>query len=115
MSDEQTDEKRDPIKALDRMELNARRLGKAKAERVYLEEFRKTKKALLMRQSDATSAAIQERDAYSHPEYSALLEALKIAVEAEETLRWRMVTDQLVVEVWRSTEASNRAMDRGTR
>lgn len=104
-----------PQKALARMEKNARRLAKAKAERVHLEEYRKSKKALLMKQSDGLSAALQERDAYSHPEYLELLNGLKVAVEAEEVLRWRMVTDQAIVEVWRSTEASNRAMDRGTR
>ena len=39
----------------------------------------------------------------------------KVAVEAEEAARWRMVTAQAAVEVWRSMEASNRGMDRGTR
>ena len=47
--------------------------------------------------------------------YLTHLEALKAAVEQEEALRWRMVTAQAAVEIWRSQEASNRGMDRGTR
>ena len=105
-------ERIDPQKHLRRMWENSPKLAKAKAERVYLEEFRKSKKALLMKESEGQSAAIQERNAYSHPEYLALLDGLKTAVEAEELLKWRMVTDQASVETWRSQEASNRAIDR---
>lgn len=89
--------------------------AKAKGERVYLEEFRKSKKALLMRQAEIDghkTAAAQEREAYSHPEYVALLEALRAAVEAEELARWRLVSCQAAVEVWRSQEASNRRIER---
>ena len=46
----------DPHKAVDYILSNAGRYAKAKAERVYLEEFRKSKKALLMAQSDAKTA-----------------------------------------------------------
>lgn len=91
--------------------------AKAKAERVYLEEFRKSKKAMLMRSAELEghkSAVAQEREAYSHPEYLALLSALKEAVEAEELARWRMVSCQAAVEVWRSQEASNRRIDRAS-
>ncbi len=104
----------DPQKSLKRMWAGAPLLAKAKAERVYLEEYRKTLKALLMSKSPAKSMAEQERDAYAHPDYAMHLEGLKQAVEAEEKLRWRMTTDQAAIEVWRSQEASNRAMDRGT-
>ena len=105
----------DPQKHLRRMWEGAPQLAKAKAERVYMEEYRKTLKALLMKGSGAKSAVEQERDAYAHPDYIAHLQGLRAAVEAEETLRWRMVTDSASVEVWRSQEASNRTMDRGTR
>lgn len=104
----------DPQKHLKRMWENAPKLAKAKAERVYLEEYRKTLKSLLMKQSGAKSIAEQERDAYSHDTYITHLRGMQAAVEAEEILRWRMVTDQASVEVWRSQEASNRAMDRAT-
>lgn len=105
----------DPQKHLRRMWDNAPLLAQAKADRVYMEEFRKTLKAQLMKACGLEAIGAQEREAYAHPDYQAHLEALKEAVRAEEVLRWRMTTDQASVEVWRSTEASNRAMDRGTR
>ncbi len=86
--------------------------AKAKANRVYLEEFRKSKKALLMRDAEIAgqkSAVSQEREAYAHPEYRDLLEALRDAVETEESFRWRMVAAQAKIEVWRSLSANQRA------
>jgi hypothetical protein len=105
----------DPQAAVEAMWKAAPALAKAKAERVYLEEYRKSLKALLMKASDESSAVGQEREAYADPQYLEHLKALRVAVEEEETLRWRMVTYEAAVEVWRSQEASNRATDRATR
>lgn len=102
----------DPQASLRRMWEGGPKLAQAKANRVYMEEYRKTLKAILMKQSGAKSSAEQERDAYSHQQYEAHLLGLQAAVEAEERLRWAMVTDQAAIEVWRSQEASGRAMDR---
>ena len=102
----------DPQTSLEAMHKNGPLLAQAKAERVYLEEYRKSLKALLMKASSQTSAAMQERDAYADDTYIAHIHALKIATEKEEALRWRMVVAQTAVEVWRSQEASNRTMDR---
>lgn len=100
------------FKALDFIRDNAPAYAKAKAERIYLEEFRKTKKALCMRAAEAAGANAvnaQERDAYADPEYQKLLLALRTAVEEEERLRWLIVGAQVKVEVWRSLEANKRA------
>lgn len=104
----------DPHEAVDFIYRQAPLYAKAKAERVYLEEFRKSKKALLMKSCDATAINAQEREAYSHPEYVALLEDLKTAVENEETLRWSLVAAQARVEIWRTESANNRSVDRAT-
>lgn len=104
----------DPQKAVDVIRDNAKSLAFAKANRIYLEEFRKSKKALLMKQSPETAVNAQERDAYSHPEYLQLLSDLKAAVMAEEALKWKMVAAEARIEVWRSQEASNRAEYRAT-
>jgi hypothetical protein len=101
-----------PNQAVDFILKNAKHFAKAKAERVYLEEYRKSKKAILMKQSTESTSAAQERDAYAHPEYLALLEGLKQAVETEEQLRWTLIAAQARVEIWRSQEASNRIQDR---
>jgi hypothetical protein len=105
----------DPQKHLARMWETAPKLAQSKADRIYLEEFRKSLKARLMKECEESAIGAQEREAYAHPDYVAHLEALRHAVQAEEQLRWRMVSDQAAVEVWRSMESSARAMDRGTR
>jgi hypothetical protein len=98
----------DANKAINFIYNNASTYANAKADRVRLEEFRKSKKAILMQSSKESSAVAQERDAYAHPEYLELLDGLRTAVEVEETLRWQMVAAQLRVDVWRSEESSAR-------
>ena len=105
---------RDPDRAVDYIIANAGKFAEAKATRVYLEEFRKSKKALLMGQSDAKAATEREQHAYAHPEYLALLDGLRAAVETEEKLRWDLVAAQARVEVWRTRSANARAQDRAT-
>jgi len=103
-----------PHKAVDYIIKNGSKFAKAKAQRVYLEEFRKSKKALLMAESTADAANAREQYAYAHPEYVALLEGIKQAVEVEEELRWHLVAAQARVEIWRSEEATNRAEGKAT-
>ena len=102
----------DPQTSLEVMHKTGPLLAQARAERVYLEEYRKSLKALLMQSSQQSSAVLQEREAYADKSYQEHLQALRIAVEREESLRWKMVTAQTAVEVWRSQESSNRMMDR---
>lgn len=100
------------FRALDFIRDNAPQYAKAKAQRVYLEEFRKTKKALCMQAAEAhgaKTAATQEREAYADVEYAELLAALQAAVEEEERLRWLIVGAQARIEVWRTIEANRRA------
>lgn len=105
----------DPHKAVDYILKEAPNYAAAKAQRVYLEEFRKSKKALLMGESPESSAVAREQYAYAHPDYIGVIDGLKVAVEREETLKWSLTAAQLRVEVWRTSEASNRAQDRSTR
>ncbi len=86
--------------------------AKAKSERIYLEEFRKSKKALCMRSAEEAghkTGAMQEREAYAHAEYLGVLHGLRAAVEEEERLRWLIVAAQAKIEVWRTIEANRRA------
>jgi hypothetical protein len=110
-----TEDLRDPNRAVDFIVSNAGKFAAAKAQRVYLEEFRKSKKAILMAQSQAKTSAEREQHAYAHEDYLGLLGGLKAAVEVEEELRWRLEAARIRVEVWRSQEASNRNQDRATR
>jgi hypothetical protein len=103
----------DPESYLQLIRDTAPRLAKAKAERVYLEEYRKSLKAILMKGSDQKTVGMQEADAYADEQYLKLLDGLKAAVHGEEALRWRMVEAQAAIDVWRSQESSNRMMDKG--
>jgi hypothetical protein len=108
------DDLRDPQRAVDYIIANAGKFAGAKAQRVYLEEFRKSKKAILMGQSTAKTASEREQYAYAHEDYLALLGGLKAAIEVEEKLRWDLVAAQARIEIWRTQSANNRAQDRAT-
>lgn len=100
-----------PHKAVEFIIKNAPAYAKAKSERVYLEEFRKSKKALLMKDAmlakiDAANA--QEREAYAHPEYQELLVALATAIEIEETLKWQLEAARMRTDIWRTEQANAR-------
>ncbi len=89
--------------------------GEAKAQRVYLEEYRKTKKAMLMKEAlklGVEAANAQEREAYADPAYHQVLKGLAVAIEAEETLKWEMESARLDIEIFRTREATNRMQDR---
>lgn len=105
----------DPQAALEQMWKLAPQYAQAKAERVYIEESLRTIKALEAAKSPATSIAGKELDAYASEPYRAAVAGLKAAVEQEETLRWRLISAQAAVEVFRTMEASNRAIDRAAR
>jgi hypothetical protein len=107
-------EDRDPHKAVDYIIINAKKFAKAKAERVYLEEYRKSLKAILMKRSMENTVTAQEREAYAHDEYVALLRGLQEAVEVEEKLRWDLIGAQARVEIWRTEQANNRAEGKAT-
>ena len=98
----------DPNLAVDYILKNASKFAKAKAERIYLEEFRKSQKAILMKRSMENAIGAQEREAYAHPEYLVLLEGLREAIEIEEALRWDLIGAQERVNIWRTQQANNR-------
>lgn len=102
----------DPHAAVDYIIKHAGTFAKAKSQRVYLEEFRKSKKAILMAESTDKAANAREQYAYSHPEYLELLQGIRAAVETEEKLRWDMIAAQARVEIWRTEQANNRNQDR---
>lgn len=103
-----------PHEAIDFMIKNAKDYAKAKANVTYIENFRKSKKAILY--ANAMGNTIADKDSYarSHPEYLELLEGLREAVEEAERLRWMLIAAQARIDVWRSQEASNRNIDRST-
>ena len=102
----------DPHEAINYMIRHSAEYAQAKAQVTYLENFRKSKKAILY--ASAIGNTIADKDSYarSHPEYLELLEGLREAVEEAERLRWMLIAAQARIDVWRSQEASNRGIDR---
>ena len=94
----------------------AGKFAKAVATREHLDEFKKSKLAILMKKYELeghkTSAA-QEREARADPAYIDLLEGLKVAVEQSEALRWELKIAEIGAEVWRTQQASKRAERKG--
>jgi len=100
-----------PYKAIEFIQENAPKYAKSKSERIYIENFLRTKKALLMKeamQMGFESAAAQEREAYAHPEYQELLKGLAVACEQEEALKWLLTGATLKTEIWRTESANER-------
>ena len=104
----------DPHEAIDFMIRNAKAYAQAKANVTYLEQFRKSKKAMLFAEAMGSTVADKEAYAYRHPDYMSVLDGLKAAVEESERLRWMLVAAQARIDVWRSQEASNRSIDKAT-
>ena len=100
-----------PYKAIEFIIENAPKYAEAKAQRVYLENFLRTKKSLLMKDAMAKgieSGVAQEREAYAHMEYADLLKGLMVAIEREESLKWMLTAAQMKADIWRSEQASER-------
>ena len=101
--------------AVDYLYTHGKKYAEAKAQRTYLEEYRKSQKAMLMKVAmtkGVKTAAAAEIEAYADSAYIEVLKGLEAAVELEETYRWGLISAQARIDVWRSTEASNRAFDK---
>lgn len=103
-----------PFKALDFIRDNAAPYAQAKANVVYMTEYRKSIKATLMASCSEKTESAKETFAYSHPNYKKHLIALQQAVAEAERLRWLLVAAEAKIEVWRSLESTARAEGRST-
>ena len=95
-------------KAVTYLRENARSAAQAKANRIYVEEYRKVVKAQIMREHEG-ALGVQEREAYADPRYRQHLEAVKEAVEKDEYNRWMMTAAEAKIEAWRTQQANSRA------
>lgn len=96
-------------KALDYLRDNARDAAQARADRVYVEEYRKVIKAQLMKEHGDKSAVLQEREAYADPRYVAHLEAIKEAVLEDEGHRFLRAAADAKIGAWQTQSANGRA------
>ena len=107
-------EEEDIDKALHWLITNASAAAKARAERVYVDEYRKHLKARLMKACGEETAAAQEREAYASQQYADHLKVLRDAVQEDERFRWLTTAAEAKIEVWRSEQANARAQGKVT-
>jgi hypothetical protein len=98
----------EPTKAIQYLIDTAPLYAKSKADRIFLDEFRKSRKAQLQSQAGTEVLGKQETYAYAHADYIEILEGIREAVEREERYRWLMTAAQARIEVWRTEQYSAR-------
>lgn len=97
-------------KAVDYLRDNARKAAQAKADRLYMEEYRKSVKSQIMREHLSQPLGAQEREAYADPRYKTHLEALRTAIEGDEYHRWMLAAAEAKIEAWRTQSSNNRGL-----
>ena len=96
-------------KAIDYLRDSAQKAAQARANRIYVEEFRKVMKAQIMKERTSDAIGAQERDAYADPRYKQHLEAIREAVMADEHSRFLREAASARIEGWRTQQATLRA------
>ena len=84
----------------------------AEAERSYLENYRHSKLAILMKEAEVLgikTCAAQEREARAHPEYLELLMNLKTATEIAERNQWHLRIAMRGSSLYQTEQATRRA------
>lgn len=99
----------DPNRAIEYIQQNAIKFAKAKADRIFIENYLKTVKAKVMNASDSGSLGAKEAEAYASPQYIEQLNGLKEAVEQEEHLKWMLTAAQARLDVYKVQEYTRRA------
>lgn len=101
-------------KTLDWLRENASKAAKARANRVYLEEWipalRATMAARFMEEGDSASAA--DIKAKGSEEYETALKGLRAAIEEDEVMRWHKSRADAVVSAWQTMSANQRAQSK---
>ena len=105
----------DPNKAIDYIFENAAEYSHVKGKLAELELYKSSLKAILMKQSGESSIGAQEREAYADDKYVTHCQAIGIATEQAELLKYRLEAAKLRIEVWRTQEANNRNIERLTK
>lgn len=96
------------FKCLDFIRDNSEAYAQAKANRQYLENYRKTVKAQQMKQHLSLPVSAQEREAYASAEMQKIDKDIQTAMEEEVRLQWMLTAAQIKCEAWRSIQANSR-------
>lgn len=97
-------------KAVDYLRDTAGSTAQARANRVYMDEYRKSLKAIIMKDHGGIPISAQEREAYADPRYLAHLDALKEAVFAEQKALFLREAASAKLEAYRTQSANYRGI-----
>ena len=89
---------------------NAEKMAQNRANRLYLEQYSKSLKALLMKKFSEMPISAQEREAYAHTDYQEHIKAYRTAVFLDEKYRFLKVHHEARIEAWRTQQANIRAI-----
>ena len=85
-------------------------IAQAMHDRVQIENFRKSKLALLFFEAPSHfKIGEKEQWAYAHKEYQEVIKGLAAAVQEHEKLRQLISAADAKIEVWRTIQANHRA------
>lgn len=102
MSDEAAEE------ALNFLNDNANKAGLAKAQMIYMENYRKTVLARLKRASTEKTDAGRDTEARAHKDYEEICVAQYQAIVEYEQLFWKRTAAEATLEAWRTRSANQR-------
>lgn len=88
----------------------AMRAGKAKADAMYMENYRQVVLANLKRQAPAECKSDAARDEWARcqQQYIDHLNAQREAVEEDTKLHWKRIAAEATIEAWRTKNANQR-------
>lgn len=99
----------DVEQALHYLTNSARGAADARANRQYVEEYRKVVKAQIMMEHAELPLGAQEREAYSDKRYMDHLQAIRQAVAEDERRRFMREAASAKIEAWRTQSSNERA------
>jgi len=96
--------------ALHWLQANAAKAAQARAEKIYLEEYSKSLKSLIMKEyhNHQLSIAAQEREALSDARYIEHLEGLREAVRRDAEMTFRRASAEAHIQAWQTWSANLR-------
>lgn len=112
MSNDKTDKPDQYEQRFIELEELSQKYAQAQANAEFLDDFTKSKLAMLMKAAEAQgagSAVIQEREARRDGEFLRHLEGKKVATEQALALKWKLTIAQMRFEMWRTKAANKRA------
>ena len=95
-------------RALDWLRDNADEAAAATADRIYVQEYRKSLKAIIMKEHEGLPLGAQEREAYADRRYIDYLDAIRQAVFNDVKLDFLKSAADAKVKAWQTYSANSR-------